>query len=130
MTIELACLTAIILFTGLMWLPYMANLVRVRGLANALGYPTDPASVTQWADRVDRAHRNAIENLVIFAPLVLVAHIAGISSQTTVMACIVYAVVRVVHFFSLTFAVPVIKSLSFMIGSACQVVLAITLLLA
>jgi uncharacterized MAPEG superfamily protein len=130
MTIELTSLTAIILFTGLMWLPYIANVVRVRGLTDALGYPDDPKSVAQWADRMDRAHRNAIENLMIFAPLVLIAHMAGISNQTTVMACIIYAVVRVVHFFSLTFAIPVIKSLSFMIGSACQVLLAITLLLA
>jgi len=129
MTIELICLTLITLFTALMWLPYMVNVVDVRGVSDALGYPRNPADVSQWASRVDRAHRNAVENLVIFAPLVLIAHTAGISNETTVLSCIIYGFARVVHFFTLMLAVPVIKSLSFMIGSACQVVLALAILM-
>jgi len=112
-----------------MWLPYMANVVGVRGVTDALGYPSSPIDVALWASRVDRAHHNAVENLIIFAPLVLIAHVAGISNEATVMACIVYAIARVVHFFTLVLAVPVIKSLSFMIGSACQVVLALAILM-
>jgi len=129
MTTELICLTLITLFTALMWLPYMLNIVGVRGVSDALGYPSNPVAVSHWASRVDRAHRNAVENLVIFAPLVLVAHVAGISSETIVMACIVYCIARVVHFFTLVLAVPIIKSLSFMIGCACQVALATSILL-
>ena len=130
MTTELICLTLITLFTALMWLPYMVNIVNVRGVSEALGYPSNPAAVSQWASRVDRAHRNAVDNLTIFAPLVLIAQVSGISSDTTAMACIIYATARVVHFFTLVFAVPVIKSLSFMLGSTCQVVLALSILLA
>ena len=129
MTIELVCLTAITLFTGLMWLPYMANVVGVRGLLGSLGYPDNPQPVSPWAQRVDRAHHNAIENLTIFAPLVLVAHVAQISDQMTVMACILYSIARVVHFFTLTLAIPVIKSLSFMVGALWQFVLAYSILL-
>jgi len=130
MTTELISLTLVVLFTALMWLPYMANLVSVRGVSDALGYPTNPTAVAQWANRVHRAHRNAVENLVIFAPLVLVAHVTGISNDTTVLVCVVYGISRAVHFFTFVLAVPVIKSLSFIIGSACQVVLALFILLA
>jgi len=129
MTTELISLTLITLFTALMWLPYMLNIVGVRGVSDALGYPSNPVAVSHWASRVDRAHRNAVENLVIFAPLVLIAHVAGISNETTVMAAVVYSFARVVHFFTLVLAVPVIKSLSFIVGSASQVVLAFAILM-
>ena len=77
MTLEVTCLTAITLFTGLLWIPYIANVVGVRGPPDALGHPENPMPVAPRAGRVDRAHRNAVENLVIFAPLVLVAYVAG-----------------------------------------------------
>ena len=67
MTLEVTCLTAITLFAGLMWTPHIANVVGMRELSDALGYPDNPKPVASWADRVDRAHRNAVENLVIFA---------------------------------------------------------------
>lgn len=129
MTTELICLTLVTLFTSLMWMPYMANVVSVRGVSDALGYPGNPTAVSLWASRVDRAHRNGIENLVIFAPLVLIAHLAGVNNEITSLACIVYVIARVLHFFTLVFAVPVVKSLSFMAGSICQVVLALSILL-
>ena len=129
MTTELMSLTLVALFTSLMWLPYMVNVVGVRGVADALGYPSNPIDVALWASRVDRAHRKAVENLAIFAPLALIAHVAGISNETTVMAGVVYSFARVVHFFTLVLAVPVIKSLSFMVGSACQIVLAFAILM-
>ncbi|WP_298773894.1 MAPEG family protein [uncultured Shewanella sp.] len=128
MPTELISLTLITLLTALMWVPYMFNLVKVRGISDALGYPSGPADVAEWAGRVDRAHRNAIENLAIFAPLVLIVHVTGISSDATVIASVVYCLTRVAHFFMLVFAIPIIKSISFMIGSICQLVLAIAIL--
>ena len=72
MTIELICLTFITLFTALMWLPYMVNIVNVRGVSEALGYPSNPAAVSQWASRVDRAHRNAVDNLTaLLEPMIM-----------------------------------------------------------
>lgn len=56
------------------------------GVMRAIGvpgpdYPTD----APWADRARRAHLNAIENLAVFAPLVLVAAIADVSINATVV---------------------------------------------
>ena len=84
--------------------------------------------MSPWAQKMKAAHANAVENLVIFAALVLVAHVAGVSTDATVLACQVYFWARVVHAFSYTFAVPWVRTASFVTGFGCQVVLAIALL--
>ena len=65
---------------------------------------------------------------MIFATLVLVANVAGVSNDATVMACQVYFWARVVHALSYTFAVPWIRTLAFVTGFGCQMVLAFALL--
>jgi uncharacterized MAPEG superfamily protein len=62
----------------------------VRGLIDAVGYPDDPKPLAAWAARMKAAHYNAAENLAIFAALVLVANVAGVSNDTTALACNVY----------------------------------------
>ena len=42
------------------------------------GLPPEPA----WAERASRAHANAIENLAVFAPLVLIAAVIGVSNSS------------------------------------------------
>ncbi len=51
--------------------------------------PND-APTAYWAWRAKRAHMNAIENLAVFAPLVLVAAVAGIGTPATIVAAKVY----------------------------------------
>jgi uncharacterized MAPEG superfamily protein len=41
--------------------------------------------ITGWAGRAARAHRNMLENLVLFAALVLVAHAAGRANAMTAL---------------------------------------------
>jgi uncharacterized MAPEG superfamily protein len=74
------------------------------------------------------AHSNAVENLVVFAALVLVAQDAGVSNNATVMACMIYFWARVVHFITYTFAIPWVRTLAFSVGFVCQVTLAMQLL--
>ena len=47
------------------------------GLPALAGNRENLPRITGWADRAARAHRNMLENLVLFAVLVLVAHVAG-----------------------------------------------------
>ena len=47
------------------------------GLVKLAGNREDVPVLTGWAGRAQRAHRNMIENLVLFAALVIVAHLAG-----------------------------------------------------
>ena len=128
MTNELMSLTAVTVLTAIMWMPYVLNVIAVRGLKNAVGYPEDPEPMSGWASKMKAAHSNAVENLVVFAALVLIANAAGTSTAATVIACQVYFWARVVHVLSYTFAVPWVRTLSFAAGFGCQVVLALALL--
>jgi uncharacterized MAPEG superfamily protein len=120
MKTELLYLTLVSALTGLLWLPYILDRLAVRGLDDAVGYPENPKPQSPWARRLMKAHANAIENLAVFATLVLVAHAAGVSNDTTGMACIGYFWARVVHALAYTFAVPWVRTLAFAVGFFAQ----------
>jgi len=129
MTPELKYLAWTALFTALMWIPYILNMILVRGISDAVGYPENPKPLADWAGRMKAAHYNAVENLAVFATLVLVAHAAGVSNETTVMASAIYFWARVVHFAVYTFKVPWVRTLAFVAGFGCQVAIAWQLLM-
>lgn len=128
MTVELQYLTWVALFTALLWVPYILNMILVRGLADAVGYPEDPKPLAPWAARMKAAHKNAIENLAVFGVLVLVAHAVGANSETTALACVVYFWARVIHFFVYAFRIPLVRTLAFVVGFGCQVAVALEIL--
>ena len=128
MTLELKYLVAVTLFTALLWVPYILNRIAVRGVADAVGYPENPKPQARWAQRLQAAHENAVENLVVFATLVLVADATGLSNATTVMACSIYFWARVAHAAAYTAALPWVRTLAFTGGFLCQAALAWQLL--
>ncbi|MDH3275247.1 MAG: MAPEG family protein [Gammaproteobacteria bacterium] len=128
MTSELTSLTWVAALTAVMWMPYIINTIMVRGLIDAVGYPDEPKPLSAWASRTKAAHYNAVENLVVFAALVLTANAAGISNEITVMACSVYFWARVVHVLSYTMAIPWVRTLAFAVGWACQIAIILQLL--
>ena len=129
MTSELTSLTRVVALTSLLWIPYILNAVMVRGIVDAVGYPEDPKPLAPWATRMKAAHYNAVENLVVFATLVLILHVAGITNDTTVLACQVYFWARLVHFVVYGLAVPWVRTLSFAIAWLCIVALLLQLML-
>lgn len=129
MTPDLFWLTAITLATIAMVFPYVLNRIAVRGLAGALANPSpDAKPQAPWAVRAQAAHENAIENLVIFAPLVLVAAATGAASSTTAMSAMVYFFARIAHYVVYTAGIPVLRTLTFAIGAVCQVAIGFAIL--
>src|SRR3990167_7201582 len=128
MKTELVYLTWVTALTGLLWIPYILDRISVWGLSDAVGYPANPKPQSAWATRLMKAHSNAIENLVVFAALVLAAHAAGIGNGATATACVVYFWARVVHVLAYTFAVPWVRTLAFAVGFFAQAILAWQLL--
>ena len=124
MKTELWYLALVTAFTGLLWLPYILDRVKIWGLTDAVGYPANPKPQSLWAQRLMRAHTNAVENLVVFAALVLTANAAGISNGAIATATMVFFWARVVHALAYTFAVPWLRTLSFAAGFMCQAVIA------
>ena len=113
--------------TALLWLPYVGNRIFELGPWATLKVPKLQPNAP-WAERLMRAHANAIENLVIFALLVLVIEKTGMSTSSTTTACAVYFFARLVHVIAYVLAVPVIRTLAFAAGFFCQMTLGLTLL--
>ena len=128
MSSELLSLTYVTALTAVIWMPYVINTIMVRGLINAVGYPTDPEPLSPWAAKMKAGHANAIENLVVFATLVLIANAAGVSNDITVLACQIYFWARLVHVVAYTFAVPWVRTLAFATGFGCQIALLLQVL--
>jgi uncharacterized MAPEG superfamily protein len=114
--------------TGLIWVPYILDRIATWGLTDTVGYPDNPKPQSPWARRMMKAHRNAVENLVVFAALVLAAQAAGISNGVTAAACMVYFWARVVHLIAYTAALPWVRTLAFSVGFLSQAALAWQLL--
>jgi len=55
------------------------------GLPRLAGNRDGLPEMTGWAGRAARAHRNMLESLILFAVLVLVAHIVGVRNPTTLL---------------------------------------------
>jgi len=114
--------------TGLLWVPYILNEILVRGVVDAVGYPEHPKPLAPWAQRLKAAHYNAVENLVVFAPLVLVAQAAGVHAPAIATAACGYFWARVVHAAAYTLAVPWVRTLAFVAGVAMQLWIAVIVL--
>jgi uncharacterized MAPEG superfamily protein len=129
MNSELTYLALTSVLTGVLWVPYVLNLILVRGVIDAVGYPENPKPIAKWAQRLKAAHYNAVENLVVFAALVLVAQVAGIHNAAIATAAMVYFWARVVHALAFTFAVPWIRTVAFVVGVGSQLCIAWHILL-
>lgn len=128
MSVELKYLVLVTTFTALLWIPYILNTIMVRGLVDAVGYPENPKPLAPWARRMKAAHYNAIENLAVFAALVLVAHVAGVKGEATALAGMIYFWARVVHVLAYTLAIPWVRTLAFAVGFGCQITFACKIL--
>ncbi len=121
-------LAASAVLTALLWVPYILERAATLGLIGALKpvEPQDELKQRLWARRAKRAHYNAVENLVVFATLVLVAHGMGEAEVPMVLAAAqAYFWSRVVHFPALTLGWPGIRTLAFLVSFGAQVAVAI-----
>lgn len=117
-----------IAFTGLLWVPYIAELLIHRGPWQALRDPDGViAHGSTWAQRAKRAHYNAVENLALFAPLAILVHVLRLETSLTGTVAMAYFLFRVGHFVVYTSGIPFIRTLLFLAGFGCQAVLALQL---
>ncbi|HZS69355.1 MAG TPA: MAPEG family protein [Burkholderiales bacterium] len=84
-------------------LAFVQMLVAVMGATLQVGLPAlagnreGLAPCTGWAGRAARAHHNMLENLVLFAALVLVAVAAGRTNGTTLLGAQLFFWARLVY---------------------------------
>ena len=90
----------------LLWavvLTLVQAVVAVHGALMQVGLPALAGNreglpeIKGWGGRAARAHRNMLENLVLFAALVLVAVIAGKTNATTLLGAQIFLYARIVY---------------------------------
>ena len=128
MSRELMWLTLTVILTGVLWIPYIIDRAMVRGLMGSMANPTrNDKPQSPWAQRLYFAHTNAVENLVVFAPLVLILDNMGHYTESTAIACAVYFWARLTHAIVYTLGLTVVRTLAFTVGFFAQAVLVLAI---
>jgi uncharacterized MAPEG superfamily protein len=128
MTTEIFWLSLTIALTGLLWVPYILQLIIQMGPIKAM---YDPSGIhphePEWPRRATRAHYNAVENMAVFAPLVLMVVLMGLNNETTAMAAKAYFFTRLAHYVIYTVGVPYLRTIVFAMSFFCQAIIALRL---
>ena len=85
---------------GLTWALIMAEAtftILQRGVPAAAGNRDETVEATGTHARVKRCSANMLENLPLFAALVLVAHVSGAANATSALGAQIFVGARVVH---------------------------------
>ena len=117
MSKELFWLAATLALTLLFWFPYVLNRAVVRGLMGVFANPSaGDTPLAPWAERAQRAHTNAIENLGLFAPAAIAVHVLQVGGSLTAFAAALYFYSRLLHYIVYTAGIPVVRTLAFTAG--------------
>lgn len=97
----------------LMFVPYLYERIMRVGLIEAMGYSKKLyQGVAPWAERCKAAHLNAVEGLVVFAPLVLIALHLRVEALAAIQ---VYFFARLIHYLAYAFAVRYLRTVAFFV---------------
>jgi uncharacterized MAPEG superfamily protein len=86
------------------------------GLPKLAGNREDMPEITGWAGRAIRAHRNMLENLVLFAILVLTAKTLAVSNATTVLGAHLFFWGRIAHAVIYLIGIPWLRTLAWAVS--------------
>ena len=90
MSVELQLLVCAVALTVIQVVVAIVGSITQVGMPPLMGNRQGLAEFTGWVGRAHRAHHNMLENLVLFAALVLVAHAAGREDATTALGAQIF----------------------------------------
>ena len=90
--------------------------VIVLGLTTAAGNQHDIAPWDGWNDRLNRALRNLIEAIAVYAPIAIAVYALGVGNDTSALGAKVFLAARVVHAIVYTAGVPWVRTAAWFIG--------------
>ncbi len=127
---EIYMLVLTTVFTSLLWVPHiLQRIIEMKPYAAFRDPGHDVPTQAGWARRNIRAHTNAVENLVIFATLVIVLEITGANTALTATAATLYFASRVAHVIVYTLAFPWLRTPIYLLGFGCQMIIATAILI-
>ena len=128
LTSEVYYLILITLFCGLLWVPYVTERFFRIGIKETCGYGEKNINIPQWATRAKLAHVNLIENLPLFAILIIVITFQDYNNQLTETGSIIFFYSRILHYFIYVFGVPYFRTLFFVASWIGLIIISVPLL--
>ena len=133
MSSEMFWLTLTVVYSSLLFIPYayvrISKISKIHPLQVFIDpVPGDDPFDEAWAHRAYRAHMNAFENLVLFAPLAIAVEVSGAGNEVTAAACATYFWARLIHAPFYITKTPYVRTLAYFVGLIACLVLAYSLL--
>lgn len=117
MTIELWALLGTTLMLFLSTFAQQIAIDRKYGAKYALSNRDQlPGDASPLVGRLTRVVQNHLEGLAVFAPLVLITSVAGISNNFTEIAALVFLSARFLHFIFYAFGITPFRSFAWGVG--------------
>ena len=131
LTLDLRLLVYSVLLAWLMLM--VASLARVRGhtpagMMLAFGNRHNLPEPSAAAARADRAAKNMLENLVLFATLVLAAHAVGVAIDRLALPARLFFYARVVYFPLYVAGIPYLRTAAWTVGVVAMAMIAAAML--
>ena len=124
MTTDLLMLIYSAILCVLLAFPYTLALIGNVGPFRAVSYPQPShEDLPDWVQRSKRAHLNMVENLPVFAAIVLVAHVAGAANATTALGAQIFFWARIVMAVGHIGGIPGLRSVSWFVSLAGLVII-------
>jgi uncharacterized MAPEG superfamily protein len=101
---------------------FVQVLIAATGANQQVGLPTlagnreGLSELKGWAGRAKRAHLNMVENLVLFAALVLIAAASGKANATTAMGAMIFFWARLAYAVIYLIGVPWLRTLAWFVS--------------
>jgi uncharacterized MAPEG superfamily protein len=124
-------------FQLLIWslgLAFVQMLVALIGVIYYLGIPKAAGNreripeLPGWAGRARRAHLNMLENMVLFAPLIVIADIAGRDNANTQLGAQLFFWARAAYALIYVVGIPYLRTLAWCVSTVGLVMIFLQLL--
>jgi uncharacterized MAPEG superfamily protein len=71
--------------------------VSAMGMPWGIGNRDQAATTTGWGARARRAYLNHLENLLIYASIAIPAHLAGVSTELSILGAQIFIIARILY---------------------------------
>ena len=116
MSMDLKYLLFSVLLAFVQVLIAAASANQVVGLGTLAGNREGMAELPGFAGRARRAHLNMIENLLLFAALVLIAAVAGKANATTAMGAMIFFWAHLAYAVIYLIGIPWLRTLAWFVS--------------
>jgi uncharacterized MAPEG superfamily protein len=128
MTVEFKLLIWSLGLTFVQMLIAVVGTVFYLGLPKAAGNRERIPELPGWPGRARRAHRNMLENMVLFAPLILIADIAGRDNGMTELGAELFLWARLAYAVIYVAGIPYLRTLAWLVSAVGLVLIFLQLL--